>query len=274
MNAGRFLDTGPSDGATQMATDICLAQYAATLGVPTFRLYRWFPPCISLGFHQPAEMLNLEYCRTQHVDVVRRPTGGRAVLHWDEITYAIIIPRASLTGFGGMQSVYRLIGEGLVIGLRRLGIPAHFEKRKLDLKNHYQRAEAFGCFSAAARYEILADGKKITGSAQRLFPDALLQHGSLLTGTGHLALPDFLNTEDTRKKERIRQYIGNRSTHASVWIEEDTIAGKMTEALKEGMAEALSMDFYPGNLTDTERMNIGRVRPTVGVLVNGSEAGG
>ena len=156
-----------------MAFDEALLDDAERTGRPTLRLYRWSPPCLSFGRNEPARS---RYDRTaierRGLDVVRRPTGGRAVWHDGEVTYAVAAPVAA---FGTLAESYRAIHARLAAALRALGVPADLAPPR--------RANPLGagpCFAAPAGGEVVVEGRKVVGSAQVRRGTAFLQHGSIL----------------------------------------------------------------------------------------------
>lgn len=165
--------------AWNMAMDEAILESVAEgLAPPTLRLYRWNPPAVSLGYFQDYERaVNEPACRQAGVEVVRRPTGGRAVFHHREVTYSVCLPAGHpLTG-GGVLEAYRRISQALQEGLRLLGV-------ETELATAPRRApgwSAGACFDAPSRYELEWHGRKLVGSAQlRRASGATLQHGSIL----------------------------------------------------------------------------------------------
>ncbi len=156
-----------------MARDLQFAETAASEGVAVLRIYGWSPPCVSVGRHQAMEeACDVAACRAEGWDIVRRPTGGRAVLHAaDEVTYAVMLPLAHAPA--GVLQAYAWLAEGLLAAYRRLGLDA-------ELAAGRHLAERTGaCFDAPAAHEIICGGRKIAGSAQVRRAGYLLQHGSL-----------------------------------------------------------------------------------------------
>lgn len=156
-----------------MALDDALLQDAARTGQPTLRLYRWSPPCLSFGRNEPA-LARYDRAAIDRLglDVVRRPTGGRAVWHDAELTYAVAAPIAA---FGTLAESYRAIHARLAAALRTLGAVAELAPRG--------RAAGVGdgpCFATPVGGEVLVNGKKVVGSAQVRHASAFLQHGSIL----------------------------------------------------------------------------------------------
>lgn len=191
----RLIVDGAAPGAWNMAVDEALAEsVAAGASPPVLRLYRWSPPCLSLGFAQPSAAADAAFCNAHGVEVVRRPTGGRAVLHHLEMTYGFAA-RLGAGPFGfDLQAAYRAICGALVAGLGRLGVPAQLSGAPEEPM--IRPTEAIPCFVGPASGEVIAGGRKLVGSAMRRVGDAILQHGAILEGwdgalqAGCLGLPD------------------------------------------------------------------------------------
>jgi len=171
-----LLDPEGHRGAENMAIDAALLAEAHQSGRAFLRLYRWDPPCLSLGRNEPAAIERLG------LDVVRRPTGGRAVWHEGEVTYAVAAPIAA---FGSLREGYRRIHEQLAGGLRALGVAATLASDgptgRLRSSGSPLGSDGPGaCFARPARGEIVVGGRKLVGSAQVRQRTALLQHGSIL----------------------------------------------------------------------------------------------
>ncbi len=171
-----MIDATGHAGAANMAFDALLLEDAARTGRASLRLYRWSPPCLSFGRNEPA-LARYDRAAIEHRgwDVVRRPTGGRAVWHEDEVTYAVAAPIAA---FGSLQQSYCAIHERLAAALRTLGVPA-----QIAPKNGRPAGLGAGaCFASPVGGEITVHGRKIVGSAQVRMGSAFLQHGSILLG--------------------------------------------------------------------------------------------
>ena len=191
-------------GAYHMARDLELAENLRDdpNAQNVFRLYSWKPSCISLGYQQDDSSINFDACKAAGVDVVRRPTGGRAVYHAHELTYAVI---KRFEPGEGIYAVHNAIAESLLELLQPIC------NNELELMHCDGRSirEAYtpgtltniACFTSTARYEISWHGKKVVGSAQRRFGNAVLQHGSILLSDEHLRLPEFLNITDSQQRE-------------------------------------------------------------------------
>lgn len=201
----RYANSGPRSGAFNMALDEAVARRMQEgEGRPLLRLYRWSPWAISLGHHQSEDDLAGAACRAEGIDIVRRPTGGRAILHAEELTYCVVMP----AGRRGVLQVYNEISTALVQGLREFGVNVTLQKSQPDFAAAYRDASSIPCFTSSARYEIEWNGRKLVGSAQRRFGegghDVVLQHGSILCGAAHRRLTDYLAVRDPSVAERIR----------------------------------------------------------------------
>jgi lipoate-protein ligase A len=175
-----------------MAVDEALALLApASEFSPTLRIYRWSTPAVTIGYNQAlTQGVDVGFCRAQGIDIVRRPTGGRAVYHNQELTYSVIVPRAFFKGDTILAS-YRFLARGFLETLRLLGVIGELITPSASRKNHNRTkknrvggkrkgADQPACFLAPSMYEIGAGGRKIIGSAQRRYRYCILQQGSFL----------------------------------------------------------------------------------------------
>jgi lipoyl(octanoyl) transferase len=257
------MDGGLDAGASHMAVDAAVLDNPSRFRVPTVRLYRWRPACISLGTHQREDAVDLSACRRDGVDVVRRPTGGRAVLHADEATYSIVVPGESEWGGLPKQELYRRVSESIVAGLTRLGLPVSYEKRTLRPPSPMDATASASCFGSAARWEILLDGRKLVGSAQKIGPSALLQHGSILTGEGH---------------RRLSRYLSGRPAPADPSISIEAYTGSavrfedVSESVRTGFESVFTVRFDRTKLTEEEEKLAVSLRPLAAISGTGAAA--
>ncbi len=175
----RLIIDPPMSGSENMEKDILLmTEVASGESPPILRLYRWSPPAVSIGYFQDAnDVVDLKACNASGVDVVRRPTGGRLVLHSDELTYSIIVPEAHpYIDNSGVVDAYRKISRGILTAFNLLGIVGSLavdDLQKLGLSGG-------SCFDSPSAYEIQVENKKVVGSAQLRRDGILLQHGSVV----------------------------------------------------------------------------------------------
>jgi lipoyl(octanoyl) transferase len=186
-----ILGTGRADaapGAINMAVDQALLESVQRGSGPVLRFYSWAPACLSFGRNQPArELYDAGRAAEAGIDIVRRPTGGMAVLHDREVTYSVLAPARSV---GGPRAAYASINRALVDGLLALGIPAEQAVRG-GARGPLHQASA-PCFEVPAAGEVTAGGRKLVGSAQRCERGALLQHGSILLSGAQTRVLDLL----------------------------------------------------------------------------------
>ncbi len=184
---------GPASGAVNMARDLTLLDHAERTGATTLRLYRWSPHCLSLGRNEPA-LRRYDRARIEDrgLDTVRRPTGGRAVWHGRELTYAVTAP---LERFGGLAGAYREIHELLADALRLIGA----EPVLAAPPGRVAGLTAGACFATASGGELMIEDQKIVGSAQLTQGNAFLQHGSVLLEDGQSLISELSSTSSHRR---------------------------------------------------------------------------
>ncbi|MDX2128496.1 MAG: lipoate--protein ligase family protein [Chloroherpetonaceae bacterium] len=171
-------------------------QFGENLAI--LRLYQWNPFCISIGFHQTESLFDLEKIKRDGIGFIKRPTGGRAVFHADELTYAFI-ERASESNSTHYKKIHLTLAEAF----SALGIQTDFQKTEPNFSETFSKIESAACFSASARYELEINGRKLVGSAQRRYQfnegEVLLQHGSILLSQKHQDLAEYLLASDSLK---------------------------------------------------------------------------
>lgn len=254
----RLVVSPPADGATNMAIDVAIAEaVAAGEAPPTLRFYQWDPPCISLGRRQLLEAVDLERCRADGVEVVRRPTGGRALLHAEELTYSVIFPEADPRAAGGVLETFRRFAEAFAQALRRLGVP---EVAMAPALTPAARGDGFVCFAVPTDYELLAGGRKIMGSAQWRHQGVVLQHGSLPLDGDPGAIARYLRQGPD--PDRIRERATTLRAAAGRAVPFEEAAGAMREALEA----ALALRTVPGGLTPGERARAAAWRGRLALL--------
>ncbi|MGB7630634.1 MAG: lipoate--protein ligase family protein, partial [Candidatus Deferrimicrobium sp.] len=176
----RLIDTGPLDGASNMAIDEALLDnFDPGKSTPVLRLYGWSPPALSLGrFQDAGEVLDLDRCRADGVSVVQRITGGGVIYHAEELTYAIVCAPHHLPGETTIKESYRFLTGFLLSFYRELGLPAAYAAEVPEDTSRLGKRTPF-CFAGRESYDILIDGRKIGGNAQRRLRRAVFQHGSI-----------------------------------------------------------------------------------------------
>lgn len=174
-----------------------------------FRIYAWSPFAISLGMNQREDDIDVESLAKDGYELVRRPTGGRAVFHANELTYSYV---TTLDKYNKNQ-IYELIHIEFDKILKKISINSDFVKANTDFRSHYAQNESRSlCFASTAKYEIEIEGRKLIGSAQRIINDKILQHGSIPIDSTHLNIVKYLNTEN---KEKLKDILNKKSTDIS-----------------------------------------------------------
>ncbi|MFA6456863.1 MAG: lipoate--protein ligase family protein [Bacteroidota bacterium] len=241
----RCIESGFCTGAENMEIDIALAQRLQRGEIPaTLRLYGWKPWAVSLGYNQSEQDINRNKCFEYGIDIVRRPTGGRAVLHANELTYSIVMPADGK----GITEIYSLISKALVAGLSKICPDIAYETSQPNLQAFYKKQESIPCFSASARYEVQINGKKLVGSAQRRFtaenlPEVVLQHGSILLGTEHRLLAEILHVENNSVKEKIFSDIDSKTIDLSTALQRTVSFQEASSVVRAGFEEAMNIHY-------------------------------
>jgi lipoate-protein ligase A len=235
----RFLDTGRGDAAYNMALDeAILLTHDAGRTSPTLRVYGWEVPTLSLGYAQStAHEVDLAACQQCGVAVVRRPTGGRAVLHDQEVTYSVILPTLLAHTGNTLTEHYRLIGLALEAALQQLGLPVHLERARRTAQTPRDTSSP-ACFAALARYELSVAGKKIVGSAQKRLQHALLQHGSIPLQMDRHRLFRCLRVPQDRRDALVQEAYSNMTA-----VNEIATAPVSQRALCEALRRGFAASF-------------------------------
>ncbi len=225
--------------------------------LPTLRLYAWEPPCLSLGFSQPVADVDLHRLEANGWDLVRRPTGGRAILHTDEITYAVIGPARDPRLAGSVLESYRRLAQALLEVLHRLGLPAEARDEAPAGALPYPAREAPGqknpvCFEAPSNYEITTQGKKIIGSAQARRKEGVLQHGSLPLRGDLSRITQALVFPDEAGRQRAAARLLARAATVESILGVAPTWNQAVEAFRAAFAHALNLDLRPGALSSQE----------------------
>lgn len=242
-----FLNTGERTGLFNMEFDEQLARdLQAGKNSPTLRLFRWKPWAVSLGYNQNPEDINAAACSRDGIDIVRRPTGGRAILHAEELTYSVVM----YSGRRSILEVYNAISEALVHGLGLFGVQVSLQKSQPDFRAQYRQASSIPCFSSSARYEIEWQGRKLVGSAQRRFSDGehdvVLQHGSILCGGAHQRLPDYLAVSDEAIVRTVRADLQRKTADLAGILGVFPDMNRLADCIRKGFEESWHVAFHEG----------------------------
>jgi lipoate-protein ligase A len=248
----RLLSQGPLAGKHNMGVDEAV-QRACERGVspPTLRFYQWEPACLSLGYFQDVHKeVSLDGLKEAGVDLVRRATGGKAVLHDDELTYSVVVSEKDLPG--SVLETYHKISEALVLGFQNLGIPAAIAALERGVTSRDARFRQAACFSAPSWYEIVVMGKKLIGSAQNRKNGVILQHGSIPFGFDSAKLVRCLNTSSPEHAKRAETMLDRKAIGVSQALGRDVNREELEREIVKGFRDALGWELEPGELTEAE----------------------
>lgn len=240
----RFIISGKLSPARNMAID-----EAVFVGVsegrsfPTIRFYDWEPPTVSCGYNQEiAKEIDFNALEKFGFGFIRRPTGGRIVLHNQEVTYSVISPISERLS-GNVSESYSEISKALAEGLRMLGVNVEFEKGSLS--SFHQRQTANPCFTSSSRFELNYQNKKIVGSAQVRKDNFLLQHGSILLNYNQSKMAYILPKFDDKQKEYLAEYLTRKTISINEILEAPVSFNEAVKAFISGFQKSWNDDeFY------------------------------
>jgi len=247
----RVIEDPPSKGAWNMAVDEAILEsvYSGE-SPPTLRLYAWEPACLSLGHAQPFSEVNTKTISANGWDVVRRPTGGRAILHVDELTYAVIAPESEPRVKGGVLESYLRLSEALLESLRILGLSPQAEEINPGEKKSKPNPV---CFEVPSNYEITINGKKLIGSAQARRKEGILQHGALPLYGDLSRIITALSFPNESEKLKARVRLLSHATTVEQALGYPVTRDRAKDAFKQAFQDALNLELEPSCLTANEK---------------------
>lgn len=260
MRQYRLIYDIPTNGVWNMAVDeAILSSVIAGESPPTLRFYGWNPPCLSLGYGQTFN--DVDPMRLKHFgwDVVRRPTGGKAILHTDELTYSLCLPHDHPLAQGTIVDSYRRISTGLIAGLTSLGAHLQADKRA-------DNADMTGavCFETPSHYEITSqDGRKLVGSAQLRRRGGVLQHGTLPLAGDLTRICDVLYFEDDEAREIAKQKVIKRAITLEDALGRFVSWDEAAHAIVQGFVATFDVQFIPSELTSAEYQHAQHIAQTI-----------
>jgi len=241
-----------------MARDVAMLEAVSEgQSPPSLRLYGWDPPCLTLGRHQGVDAADLDFCHNEGIDVVRRPTGGRALLHHLELTYSVVAPLGTGPLPRGLQEAYSTLCGALVRAMRDLGVDAELTGGEVNLQLPGPRT-VVPCFEAPAGGEVVVRGQKLIGSAMRAHGGAILQHGAiLLDWDSRLQAGSMGLVDDSGLKPHI-------ATLAEE-LEEPVERKELESVIVDAFISTLGLQILPAPLTRRERDRQMELSPTFAV---------
>ncbi len=246
-----FIDSGFQTGIYNMDYDLKLVEKCGASGDSFLRFYRWNPYAISLGYNQSRTAgtlkIDTQKCISGGIDIVERPTGGRAVLHSEELTYSVVMKTDK-----PLRDTYRDISLAIINGLKLIdaGNPnlknLSFAKETPDILQLIKTGMYNLCFNSQVKYEINYKGKKLVGSAQRKFGNIILQHGSVLTGNHHKNIVDYLIASKP-EKDKMRSELDEKTICLNDLLKRDVTYKETADAIFKGFENTFGISFISIN---------------------------
>jgi len=249
LSEWRLIEDGPGDAAWNMAVDEAIAESCRReLSPPTIRFYGWTQAALTIGYFQKAERdLDQAVCRKEGIPIIRRITGGRAVLHGNDLTYSIASGTHAVELPDTIRGSFLAISRGFIEGLRRLGVEADAVRAPAK-----ETGRSPLCFMSASWYEITCRGRKIIGSAQRRWKDGMLQQGSLLLGFNPEDHEKYFRSPDDNGRKHTVQNSRNRIFGLHDLVPERMTSQKIAKQIAAGFETSLGIRLEPGQLSPFE----------------------
>lgn len=255
MEQWRYILTEPMSPAMNMAIDeAILTLHSEGKVPPTIRFYTWNPATLSIGYFQKAEKeIDMETVQARNLGFVRRPTGGRAVLHDQELTYSVVVSENHPKMPSSVTEAYKVISMGLLHGFQELGLNAEMVSlANEEEKEKYSSPGSSACFDSPSWYELVVEGRKVAGSAQTRQKGVILQHGSILLDMDVELLFSLLKFPSERVKQRmIDSFVQKAVTINEVSGRQVTLE-EAIEAFYKGFASGLDLSLVAEPLTAEE----------------------
>ena len=259
MTQWRVIYDKPRSGAENMAIDQAIMEAVGAENMPpTLRFYSWQPVCLSLGYAQSVKDVDLGRLQNNEWDLVRRPTGGKAILHTDELTYSVALPENHPIVRGGVIASYHRLSSALLAGLERLAVQADITSRE-----EAGRATGAVCFEVPSDYEVTADGHKLIGSAQVRRQQTVLQHGTIPLYGDVGRICEVLDFTDDIARQTARDHVQQRATTIKRAVGHRIEWQTVANALHASFAETFNLDLVQGELSDAEWQHVAELIKTV-----------
>ncbi|CAH2212424.1 lipoate--protein ligase family protein [Tepidibacter aestuarii] len=250
MQKWRVIRNRAYDGYMNMAIDEAIMNaYKEERVDPTIRFYTWKPACVSIGYFQKMEdEIDINICKKLGVDFVRRTTGGRAVLHDNELTYSIVVDEKNPLMDGGIMQTYRYISEGLANGLKVSGVDIDpLTRAHKDIKSDKSAV----CFNSKSHYEISINNKKVVGSAQTRKEGIILQHGSIVLDFDVDKLISIIKIDES-KKEKLKRVTLKKASGIENELGKKVDINILQENIIKELEQHFNIEIYEDELSDYE----------------------
>jgi lipoyl(octanoyl) transferase len=258
----RFIDSGNCSPSFNMALDEALLDWHSEGKIPpVIRFYGWDPATLSIGYFQKVEKeIDLEAVKAHGLGFVRRPTGGRGVLHEHELTYSVIVSEDHPEMPKTVTEAYRVISEGILKGFHQLGLEAYFAVPKTEEeRSALKDPRSAVCFDAPSWYELVVEGRKVAGSAQTRQKGVILQHGSILLDLDEDKLFSLFKYPNERVKERMKSAFKNKAVAINEISPRRISLEEAKEAFYKGFADGLNIELESYQLTEEELAYVNKI---------------
>ncbi|MDQ0975933.1 lipoate-protein ligase A [Neobacillus niacini] len=258
----RFIDSGNCSPSFNMALDEALLDWHSEGKFPpVIRFYGWDPATLSIGYFQKVEKeIDLEAVKAHELGFVRRPTGGRGVLHEHELTYSVIVSEDHPEMPTTVTEAYRVISEGILKGFHQLGLEAYFAVPRTDEeRSALKNPRSAVCFDAPSWYELVVEGRKVAGSAQTRQKGVILQHGSILLDLDEDKLFSLFKYPSERVKDRMKSAFKSKAVAINEISSRKITLEEAKEAFYKGFAEGLNIELQPYQLTEEELAYVNKI---------------
>ncbi|MEH7009844.1 biotin/lipoate A/B protein ligase family protein [Neobacillus niacini] len=258
----RFIDSGNCSPSFNMALDEALLDWHSEGKIPpVIRFYGWEPATLSIGYFQKVEKeIDLEAVKAHGLGFVRRPTGGRGVLHEHELTYSVIVSEDHPEMPKTVTEAYRVISEGILKGFHQLGLEAYFAVPRTDEeRSALKNPRSAVCFDAPSWYELVVEGRKVAGSAQTRQKGVILQHGSILLDLDEDKLFSLFKYPNERVKERMKSAFKSKAVAINEISPRRFTLEEAKDAFYKGFAEGLNIELESYELTEEELAYVNKI---------------
>lgn len=249
-----FVDSGYGTPAFNMAMDELLLDWHSQGKIPpVLRFYGWKPAGISVGYFQKVNgKIDVKSAENYGIELVRRQTGGRAVLHDQELTYSVLVSEDHPAMPRSVKDAYMVISRGLLEGFKELDVQAEFSIPEGKL----QTTDSAVCFEEPSWYELIVEGKKAAGSAQTRKKGVILQHGSIPLDVDEIKLFDLFIYPNERVKERARRTFGDKAVAINEVAKQTYTFDDARKAFKIGFERGLGIELEPFTLSEAQQKEV------------------
>lgn len=250
-----YINSGKCKGSFNMALDEALLEWHSKGEIgPVLRFYEWAPATLSIGYFQSvSKEIEMTQLHKHGLDIVRRPTGGRGVLHEEELTYSVIVGEDYPNMPETVTEAYRVISGGLLEGFKNLGLDAYFSIPNSDEEQqNLKKPKSAVCFDAPSWYELVVEGKKVAGSAQTRQKGVILQHGAILLSLDEEKLISLFKYKSEEIREKMRIGLREKAVAIDRLSERQVSSEEAARAFSKGFEKALNIQLEPYELSEAQ----------------------